>query len=426
MSTGKTLERSASAVVRTVLGNGLTVVIAPDPAAGDVALSVSYRVGFRGEPEHTAGFAHLLEHLMFEGSENVEPLLHGQRVRALGGAVDARTHQDYTQYFQSVAGEYFELLCFLEADRMRAPKFTERGLRRQLAGIGMEIRQARSRPYGGFPWPGLAPLLYRSFANAHDGYGDTGALTGITAADCHEFFHRHYAPANAVLAVAGNVEPDRALDQIATWFGGITARPAPPAPQLAEPALAADSTAIRHDARVSRPALALGYRLPDPLTPQYFAHLVLARYLKHFLGPKLSTSDAVAASDASCGFFGAFDALAPDTMIVTTVHDPAIRPDTVLDTVDSLLSVAADGLDETRVAELRALVRRDHDQRQAAVLTRARALGRFEALFGAAERYTGLAAQLDEIGVDDVAEAAVAVAAQHRAVLRVVPEGKRR
>ncbi|MFE0022983.1 M16 family metallopeptidase [Amycolatopsis sp. NPDC059021] len=426
MNTGKTLERPSTAVVRTVLGNGLTVVLAPDPAADDVALSVSYRVGFRSEPEDAAGFAHLLEHLMFEGSENVEPLLHGQRVRALGGAVDARTHQDYTQYFQTVPAEYFELLCFLEADRMRAPKFAERGLRRQLAGIAMEIRQARSRPYGGFPWPGLAPLLYRSFANAHDGYGDAGALTGITAADCHEFFHHHYAPGNAVLAVAGNVEPDRALRQISTWFGGIAARPAPPAPRLAEPALTADSTAVRTDARIRRPALALGYRLPDPLTPEYFAHLVLARYLKHFLGPALSTSDAVAASDASCGFFGTFDALAPDTMIVTTVHDPATGHEAVLDTVDSLLAAAADGLDETRVAGLRDLVRRDHDHREAAVLTRARALGRFETLFGAAERYTGLAARLDEIGVDDVAAAASAIAAQQRAVLRVVPEGRRR
>ncbi|HKQ42667.1 MAG TPA: pitrilysin family protein, partial [Pseudonocardia sp.] len=192
---------------RATLANGLRVLVVPDPATPVVGVAVHVDVGFRSEPEGRTGFAHLFEHLMFQGSESLEKLAHFRHVQSSGGVFNGSTHQDYTDYFEVLPAAALERALFLEADRLRAPTLTEANLRNQIDVVKEEIRlNVLNRPYGGFPWLRLPPVMFRTFPNAHDGYGSFEDLESATLADAEEFFQRYYACGNAVLAVAGDFD----------------------------------------------------------------------------------------------------------------------------------------------------------------------------------------------------------------------------
>ncbi len=152
------------------LDNGLRVVIAPDRSAPVVGVAVLYDVGIRSEPEGRTGFAHLFEHLMFQGSANLEKLEHFRYVQSSGGTFNGSTHFDYTNYFEALPSNALERGLFLEADRMHSPRITAENLANQLDVVKNEIRvNVLNRPYGGFPWIYLPAVLFDTFANSHNG-----------------------------------------------------------------------------------------------------------------------------------------------------------------------------------------------------------------------------------------------------------------
>ena len=178
-------------VERFTLANGLRVVLTPDRSAPVVGVAVVYDVGIRSEPEGRTGFAHLFEHLMFQGSENLEKLAHFRHVQGSGGTFNGSTHLDYTDYFETLPANALERALFLEADRMRGPRLTEENLRNQVDVVKEEIRvNVLNRPYGGFPWLRLPPVMFDTFANAHDGYGSFDDLESATVADAADFFEQ--------------------------------------------------------------------------------------------------------------------------------------------------------------------------------------------------------------------------------------------
>src|ERR1700742_2363209 len=198
----------ATELNRFTLPNGLRVVLAPDKTAPVVGVSVHYDVGFRSEPEGRTGF----EHLMFQGSESLEKLAHFRHVQSSGGTFNGSTHPDYTDYFMVLPSAALERALFLEADRMRAPRITEENLHNQIDVVKEEIRlNVLNRPYGGFPWILLPPVLYDTFPNAHNGYGDFSELELASLDDAAAFFDSYYAPGNAVLTVAGDIDGDEML-----------------------------------------------------------------------------------------------------------------------------------------------------------------------------------------------------------------------
>ncbi|HEY3610560.1 MAG TPA: pitrilysin family protein, partial [Pseudonocardiaceae bacterium] len=200
---------------RYTLANGLRVVLAPDRTIPVVGVSVHYDVGFRSEPEGRTGFAHLFEHLMFQGSESLDKLAHFRHVQSSGGTFNGSTHPDYTDYFEVLPSAALERALFLEADRMRAPRITEENLRNQVDVVKEEIRlNVLNRPYGGFPWINLPSVLYQTFPNAHNGYGDFTELEQASLDDCASFFDTFYAPGNAVLTLCGDFEVGRAQDLV--------------------------------------------------------------------------------------------------------------------------------------------------------------------------------------------------------------------
>src|SRR5262249_38154994 len=146
------------------------------------------------------------------------------------------THFDYTDYYEILPSAALERAIFLEADRMRAPTISEENLRNQVDVVKEEIRlNVLNRPYGGFPRVLLPPVLYETFANAHNGYGDFSDLEQATVEDCAAFFDSYYAPSNAVLTIAGDFDVDTAGELVRNHFDDVPARPAPKRPSFAEP-----------------------------------------------------------------------------------------------------------------------------------------------------------------------------------------------
>ncbi|KAA2263817.1 insulinase family protein [Solihabitans fulvus] len=417
---------------RFTLSNGLRVVLAPDSSAPVVGVSVHYDVGFRSEPEGRTGFAHLFEHLMFQGSESLEKLAHFRHVQSSGGTFNGSTHPDYTDYYEVLPSAALERALFLEADRMRAPKITEENLRNQIDVVKEEIRlNVLNRPYGGFPWIVLPPVLFQTFPNAHNGYGDFTDLEQATVEDCAAFFDTYYAPGNAVLTVAGDFEVDTARELVERHFGDVPARPVPTRPSFAEPPPQGQLRAEHADPHAPLPAIAIGYRVPDPMSDLdgYLAYLVLAGVLTDGDGSRLQQRlvhrDALVTDvNAGCGLFGPLEARDPDTFTITAVHSPEVTSDQLLAVIDEELQRLAEQ-PPTQEELARVTVRwvaglhKEHDR----VTSRTLGLGSAELLFGRAELIYELPERIAAVTANDVAAAAKALRPDSRAVLTVLPAG---
>ncbi len=418
---------------RETLPNGLRVVLAPDRSAPVVAVSVHYDVGFRSEPEGRTGFAHLFEHLMFQGSESLQKLAHFRHVQSSGGVFNGSTHPDYTDYFEVLPSAALERALFLEADRMRAPRLTAENLRNQVDVVKEEIRlNVLNRPYGGFPWITLPPVLYDTFPNAHNGYGDFTELESATVEDCAAFFDAFYAPGNAVLTVAGDIDVAGARELVEHHFCDVPGRPVPARPSFAEPAPDGERRREQPDPLAPLPALAVGYRLPDPVADleTYLAHEVLAAVLSDGDSSRLEqrlvhTDELVTDIGAGCGLMGApLDARDPDTFTVTALHPADVETDRVLDATDEEIGrLAGNGPDPDELSRITArwaaTVFREHDR----LVSRTLAVGAFELLHGRPELVAELPAMVNAVTPEQVAAAAKRLSPDSRAVLTVRPAG---
>src|SRR3954453_8733812 len=207
--------RHHGTVERTRLRNGLRVVLLPDSSAPVVGVAVYYDVGIRSEPEGRTGFAHLFEHLMFQGSVSLGKMEHIRYVQSSGGTLNGSTRLDYTNYFEALPSNALGRALFLEAGGMAAPALTEDNLANQLDVVKEEIRvNVLNQPYGGFPWLTLPPVLFETFPNAHNGYGGFEDLESAPVDDATDFFDTYYAPGNAVLCIGGDIDVDKAMELV--------------------------------------------------------------------------------------------------------------------------------------------------------------------------------------------------------------------
>ena len=417
------------------LSNGLRVVLAPDRSAPVVGIAVLYDVGIRSEPEGRTGFAHLFEHLMFQGSANLEKLEHFRYVQSSGGMFNGSTHFDYTNYFEALPSNALERGLFLEADRMLSPRITEENLANQIAVVKEEIRvNVLNRPYGGFPWLELPPVLFDTFPNAHNGYGGFVDLESATVDDATDFFHRYYAPANAVLAVAGDMDVDGTVALIEKHFGGIPKRRRPVRPNFGEPPLASERRAVTTDAHAPIPAVAIGYRVPDPVAQldDHLAGVLLSEILTEGDASRLQRrlvyrDRLVTDVSAYLGEFGdPFDERDPTAFTITAHYPNPESLGRILAVVDEELArVAADGLEPGELDRVRtrtvSVLFRDLD----AVLSRALEFAKFELIFGRAELISELPDRLTAVTGADVQAAAAALRPEGRAVVELIAGGAR-
>ncbi|GAA2539008.1 MULTISPECIES: M16 family metallopeptidase [Streptomyces] len=412
------------------LPNGLRVVHHRRVPEGLACVGVHYGVGFRSEPRGRSGFAHLFEHLMFQGSASVAPAEHFSVIQGSGGSVNASTRQDYTEYYQCAPESALERMLFLESDRMYAPKFTEQNLRTQLGVVREEIRRnILDRPFGGFPWIDLPAVMYRDFSNAHNGYGDLGDLARATVADCAAFFDAHYTPSNAVLTVVADLSEECVAGMVERHFGPIPARDRAAEPDLAEPP---PHTPLFHDAVEERTRLyatAVGLRLPpfrtDPLG--YAAHVVLAGMLTGTAPGGLAAAAArqrvpLSAVKVQCGFFGPFDARAPEPLVVTLHHDGHDPRHLAAFVHRELAALACAGPRTDHLDRAVRRLRTGWARRHADPLQHARSLGAFTLLHARPALVAEVPALLARVDAADVAVAAARLMAQAPAVLTVGPE----
>ena len=262
------------------LPNGLRVVLSPDRTAPTVAVAVYYKIGFRVEPRNRTGFAHLFEHMMFQGSKNLGKMDFIKLVQQNGGVLNGSTHFDFTNYFEVMPAHKLETALWAEADRMRGLDINEENLKNQQGVVANEVKvNVLNTPYGGFPWLDMPQYANTNWHNAHNFYGDLKDLEAATLEDVRNFFNTYYAPNNAVLAVVGDFDEAQARRMVEKYFKDIPAAKQPPPADISEPRQEKEKRATKKDALARRPALAFAYHMPARNTPEYYAMILLDQVL---------------------------------------------------------------------------------------------------------------------------------------------------
>ncbi len=323
------------------LANGLRVVLSPDHTSPTICVGVYYHIGFRIEPRDRTGFAHLFEHMMFQGSQNLGKMEFVKLVQQNGGILNGSTRFDFTNYFETLPSNKLETALWAEADRMGGLAVNEANLKNQQGVVGNEVKvNVLNSPYGGFPWLDMPQYANTNWYNAHNFYGDLADIEAATLNDVQSFFRTYYAPNNAALAIVGDFEPAEAKKFVEKYFGPLKSSKLPPEPDLTEPRQEKEKQVTKKDPLATKPALALGYHMPDRNTPEYYAMGLIDEML-------IEGDDSVLHQELvqKHGYTGAVNGginllgtpwnyNGPMLFIVNLIHDPANTPETIVKTID--------------------------------------------------------------------------------------------
>ncbi|HUI50716.1 MAG TPA: pitrilysin family protein [Terriglobales bacterium] len=327
------------------LPNGLRVVLSQDHTAPTVCVGVYYRIGFRIEPKDRTGFAHLFEHMMFQGSQNLGKMEFVKLIQANGGILNGSTRFDFTNYFEVVPSNKLETILWAEADRMSGLAVTEANLKNQQGVVGNEVKvNVLNRPYGSFPWIDLPMAANTNWYNSHNFYGDLSDIESAKLDEVKQFFNTYYAPNNAVLMIVGDFETADAKKMVEKYFAGIKPAELPPQPDLTEPRQEKEKTVTRQDTLAPRPALAIGYHMPERSTPEYYAMGLLNQILvegddsllHQELVQKRGLTDSVEGGINLIG--NMFNYKGPMLFSAFVIYDPATKPETVIEAMDSVIN----------------------------------------------------------------------------------------
>ena len=352
-------------VEHQTLPNGLGVVVAPDSAAPVVTVGVYYKIGFRLEPQGRSGFAHLFEHMMFQGSENAAKMQHIKLINSSGGVLNGSTMYDVTNYYQAVPSNALERILWLEADRMRALKVDDENLRNQRDVVKEEVRvNVMNQPYGGFPWLDMPPVAFRNWANAHNFYGDFADLDAASLADVQTFFRSYYIPNNAVLLILGDVGASDGFALAEKYFANIP--PGPP-PRFADPAEPKQSEERRGEVVEkfgTLPAMAVGYVMPQRRTPDWCAMALLDQALHGGRAGRVYRElvlEKQLAVEAQGGIDDIFGYNGPTQMTTRILHKPEITSEATLAVFDAIVGeIQEKGIAEAELEQLKVKWRSDY------------------------------------------------------------------
>jgi predicted Zn-dependent peptidase len=279
---GSTLPAQTAPAIKfseTKLANGLRVIVSEDRAAPVYSIVVHYLVGSKDERKGRTGFAHLFEHMMFKGSENVGPGEHFMQVFINGGTMNGTTNKDRTLYFETLPSNQLDLGIFLEADRMRSLAITKENLDNQRNAVQEERRLGLdNQPYGR-TFETVDTLAYDNPAYEHSVIGSMEDLSAASVDDVASFFKTYYAPNNAVLAIVGDVETKATIDKVRQAFESIPSQPAPPNVNLDEPKQAAERRQRLDDGLAKLARLDMVFKVPPRLTADDDALQVLGTVL---------------------------------------------------------------------------------------------------------------------------------------------------
>ncbi len=260
--------------------NGMRVVLSEDHSVPVVAVVVLYDVGARNEPPGRTGFAHLFEHMMFQGSANVKKGEFYTYVEDNGGVLNGMTSNDFTIYFEVMPSNQLELALWLEADRMRSLQVNQENLDNQREVVKEEKRlRVDNQPFSYARGILLYELAYDNFANAHSVIGSMEDLDAATLEDVQRFFRTYYAPNNAVLAIAGDFDSEQALEWVRKHFSDIPPQEPPQPVDVSEPERKGEKRATYTDRLANLPAIAMAWKVPPRHSPERYALALLDRIL---------------------------------------------------------------------------------------------------------------------------------------------------
>ncbi len=347
------------------LKNGLRVVIAPDATSPVLTIGVYYKIGFRLEPQGRSGFAHLFEHMMFQGSENAAKMQHIKLVNSSGGTLNGSTMYDVTNYYEAVPSNALERVLWLEADRMRALKVDDENLRNQRDVVKEEVRvNVLNQPYGGFPWLDMPPVAFRNWANAHNFYGDFGDLDAASLADVQKFFRTYYVPNNAVLLLLGDVKPEEGFTLAEKYFAPIPEGAAPPFADPTEPPQKEERRGHVEEKFGTLPAMAIGHVLPKRRTPEWFAMALLDQALHGGRAGRMYRElvlEKQIAVEADGGIDDLFGYNGPTQLTTRILHKPEYSADATLTAFDAVIrEVREKGISEDELQQLKVKWRSDY------------------------------------------------------------------
>jgi zinc protease len=327
------------------LKNGLKVALSEDHTAPTVAVALYYNIGFRIEPKDRTGFAHLFEHMMFQGSKNLGKAEFINLIQKNGGILNGSTLFDFTNYFEVVPSHKLETVLWAEADRMKGLNITQENLTNQQGVVKNEVKvNVLNQPYGGFPWLSMPQVANENWYNAHNFYGDLQHLDAATLQDVQSFFKTYYAPNNAALAIVGDFQSSDAKQWVAKYFEPIPSAKIPQLPNIDEPVQKEQKKKVMPDKLINKPALAFAYQMPKRNTPEWYAMGLLDQLLIQGSDSKLyqalvQEKGYTGELNGGVNYLGnLYNYNGPMLWMGDLIYDETVSPDTIIADVDRVIS----------------------------------------------------------------------------------------
>jgi zinc protease len=387
----------------TKLKNGLRVILSEDHVAPVFSVVIVYNVGSRDEHMGRTGFAHLFEHMMFKGSENVGSGEHFYTVFSNGGTMNGGTGKESTSYYETMPANQLEAALFLEADRMRSLAVTRDNLDNQRNAVQEERRlRVDNQPYGRAD-EAMDNLAFDNFAYKHSVIGSMTDLNAASVEDVAAFFKTYYSPGNAILAITGDVNMASALERVRRHFESIPSQPPPPPVDISQPAQDKERRLTVEDPLARLPRIDIGYRIPSTLSPDDDTFDVLSgilaggrsgRFYEHIVREKQLALSVRAFAGNSRGprLFGIEATPAPGAALNTLEQ-------AVYSEIDG---VKAGPIADAEIEKVRNTSRRQFMGSLATSLSLARSLSQFALYFGDPGKINTRWAELEKFSAADV------------------------
>jgi predicted Zn-dependent peptidase len=393
------------------LPNGLTVVVSEDHSAPTFGISTVFHVGFRLEPKGRTGFAHLFEHMMFEGTPVAPKGTLTRVIEGGGGILNGSTRNDYTNYIAQAPVSALDAILWLEADRMKHLDFSEKNLKNQQEVVKEEIRvNVKNRPYGLFFWTDLVAKAFDKWENNHDGYGSFEDLDAANLKDVVTFYERYYGPDNAVIGIVGDVKPDEVFAKAEKYFGALPARKPPQRADLSEGMNTAERTLAQTDPLARVPAVAVGYKVPMNIGKDYVALVVLGDVLLNGDASRLFQA-LVKGKELMLQVQGGLNfpfespwrVGSPTLVSYFGLYKPNVDVGAVVDAAQAEIDrIAASGVPATELARVKSKMRADFYAGIELPWDRADALALAQLLMGDANALNTIPADVDAVTVADL------------------------
>jgi zinc protease len=378
-------------IEKYTLPNGMRVILSQDNAVPVVAVYMIYNVGARSEEKGRTGFAHLFEHMMFEGSANAPKGMQDKVIESNGGQMNGSTHPDYTDYFETLPSNKLASALFLESDRMRSLDISAENLQNQKEAVKQERRlRFDNEPYSTAivdRWPQLA---FHNWQSSHSLIGSFEDLNAASVDDVRRFFKTYYAPDNAVLAIVGDIKIPETKKLIAAYFSDIPSQPQPKRPNLAEPAGTKPGTEVYKDPLANVPGVIIGYPGPPRRSPDFNALYMLDAIFtggdsSRFQLDLVKGKKSVLQYEANPGwpFASAIDYKDPSMYAMFMLHNPKFTGKQIVDQVqDEIAKIQKDGVSAEELERVRTYIRSSSILQMQSVLGRARLLAQYEVFDG--------------------------------------------